>query len=288
MVQSNQTEINQSSGVGDSLLSHSSLLREADIGYIRLTKKGWFLIHRQIWDDEEFSEDPFNEILAWIWLIGAASYKDKNIYFNKRNIDIKRGQLITSIRQLCKTFHWGNTKVENFLKRLTKTGKISRQQQDGRYTMITICNYETYQNMQDGDKTENKTQIRRTQDALKTRLTNIKESKQSKRNKKEDIGDKSPYKKFVDFWFKEYKDRFEIPYKFNKDKDGKIIKTLLALYDFEMLCKMATAFLKSKDEWIMKTGFTIPIFSTQANKMAQKVKGVNELTAEQMYGKSTK
>lgn len=183
-IRNNQDEINQLSGAGVPSLVRSNLPREVDRTHIKLTKKGWFLIHRQIWDDfdDEFPAERFTEREAWVWFISAAAYEDKQVFFNKKMIDLKRGDFATSIRQLCKTFQWGNTKVENFIKRLEKTGKISRQRQDGRYTSITICNYGIYQDQQNIDKTQTKTHSRRTQDADKTRLKNIKEDKELKEN----------------------------------------------------------------------------------------------------------
>jgi len=82
--------------------------------------------------------------------------------------------------------------------------------------------------------------------------------------------------KFENFWKDLYQDRFKIPYDVKYAKERKLIKNLLNVFNFEMLCKMATAFLKSKDEWITKAGFTIQMFSAQANKMAQIVRSNNE------------
>ena len=70
----------------------------------------------------------------------------------KRNIEIgsslisvrlKRGQLAVSERFLAERWAWGKTMVRNFLKRLTKEGSIETNSEQG-ITVITICNYETY------------------------------------------------------------------------------------------------------------------------------------------------
>jgi len=159
---------------GDNSVRLPNPAREADNGVnIKLSKRGWYLIHRQLWDDEEFPTEPFSEREAWIWLIGAAAFEDKTVYFNKRNIPVKRGQFVTSVRFLCKTFIWSNSKVYGLLKRLSENGKILRQQQDSRQTMITICNYDLYQDMRNSKKTQTDTVLRQCCDSDATRLTNI-------------------------------------------------------------------------------------------------------------------
>lgn len=79
------------------------------------------------------------------------------------------------------------------------------------------------------------------------------------------------HKSFVTFWHQKYKKRFGVPYKFEKAKDGKLVKELLIAFGYEKLSLMAAAFLDSKDEWVIKAGFTIGIFYRQANTIAQKL-----------------
>lgn len=152
-VRINQTKINQSNGVGDSLPDRSSLLRATDKKAIsNLTKKGWVLLHRQTWDDEDFPEEPFTEIQAWIWLFSEACFEDKIVRFMNRPIQLKTGQLVTTIRTLSKRFHWSSWKCDRYLRKLERFGKILRQPCDRDYTILTICKYEVYQNKTSGRK----------------------------------------------------------------------------------------------------------------------------------------
>jgi len=83
---------------------------------------------------------------------------------------------------------------------------------------------------------------------------------------------------FISFWMNEYEKKFSVPYKFGKGRDGKLVKDLLAIYGFEKLCRMVIEFFDSSDPWIKNAGFTIPIFSSQANQMGQRL--CNSNTAE--------
>jgi len=181
MVRSNQTEIKQSSGAGDSFPDRLSLLREADKRTIRrLTKQGWVLLHRQFWDDEDFPEESFTELQAWAWLFSEACYEDKTVRFKNQAIPLKRGQLATSIRILAKRFKWGRIKTDSYLRKLEKFGKILRQPKDRDYTILTIYKYECYQNVKDNQMTGIKTMQRQPDDNPQPRLKKYKEIKELK------------------------------------------------------------------------------------------------------------
>lgn len=180
-IRNNPVEINQSSGVGDPLPDLPSLLREADNKVIvDLTKKGWVLLHRRFWDDEDFPAEPFTELQAWAWLFSEACYEDKHVHFQNRAIPLKRGQLATTIRILAKRFKWGRVKADSFLRKLEKFGKILRQPKDRDYTILTICKYDTYQIPQDNEKTMDRPTRRQPEDNPQPRLNNTKEKKEIK------------------------------------------------------------------------------------------------------------
>ena len=75
---------------------------------------GWIKIHRQIqncliWDDK-----PFNMASAWIDLLLLANHEDKETIFDKKPILVKRGQRITSVRELSSRWGWGKDKTLRF------------------------------------------------------------------------------------------------------------------------------------------------------------------------------
>ena len=116
---------------------------------------GWIKIHRQIqncliWDDK-----PFNMASAWIDLLLLANHEDKETIFDKKPILVKRGQRITSVRELSARWGWGKDKTLRFL-RLLESEKMIVKDSDSRRTLLTIVNYGIYQDCE----SENETVIR--------------------------------------------------------------------------------------------------------------------------------
>lgn len=73
---------------------------------------------------------------------------------------------------------------------------------------------------------------------------------------------------FVRWYCEEYKAKMGAPYAASWARDGKIVKTLLAIYGEEPLKKFAQSFLESDDEWIRSAGKTIPTFQFKINVFA--------------------
>lgn len=271
-IRNNPVEMNQSSGVGDPLPDLPSLLREADNKVIvNLTKKGWVLLHRRFWDDEDFPAEPFTELQAWAWLFSEACYEDKHVHFQNRAIPLKRGQLATTIRILAKRFKWGRVKADSFLRKLEKFGKILRQPKDRDYTIVTICKYNTYQIPQDNEKTTDRPTQRQPKDNPPPRLKKIKEKKE----KTSSSASKKPpteHSSFVKWWCEEYKNRFQTPYNFSA-KDAKLIQGLLKSYKSDLLRQYAKRYWDTEDEFYEKNGYSIGIFNMKINAVAIDVSG---------------
>ena len=114
--------------------------------YDKNKPKGWFSMYRSLeehwlWQDPE----PFDKRSAWMDLIMMANFEDKKVLFNGELIVVKQGERITSIRKLMDRWHWGNTKVTNFLKLLESDGMITLEQ-DSKKTRYKVVNYKDYQN----------------------------------------------------------------------------------------------------------------------------------------------
>ena len=118
------------------------------IGYIKL--------YRSIQDHWLFKEKrKFSKLEAWIDLLMMANHKDSKVVIGNEVIEVKRGQRITSIRQLCERWGWSNTKVKQYLNLLEKEG-MAITESDTKKTLITIVNYDLYQGTGDAKTTENK------------------------------------------------------------------------------------------------------------------------------------
>lgn len=108
-------------------------------------KNGWFKHYRK--DDE----DLIHDVAAWSiyhWLVGRANVIDSDMHLKKQSFFLKRGQLVTSIREISETFQWANKVVQRVLAKLQKSGKIGYTS-GYTGTVITICNYEEKQRNED-------------------------------------------------------------------------------------------------------------------------------------------
>ncbi|PJI07055.1 MULTISPECIES: hypothetical protein [Clostridium] len=108
--------------------------------------KGWISIYRKIEDSWLWQERPFSKGQAWIDLLLSANYQEKKTLFDSNLIQVKRGELITSMRKLCTKWGWSNSKVKRFLE-LLSCDEMIIYKSDSKKTTISIVNYSTYQDM---------------------------------------------------------------------------------------------------------------------------------------------
>lgn len=96
---------------------------------------------------------------AWVDLLLRASHNDQKEPVGVDFITVKRGQVLTSQLQLSKEWFWSRKKVNHFLMVLQKDGMLVVNA-SSKWSMITICNYATYQNT--GTSKEHQRNIKRT------------------------------------------------------------------------------------------------------------------------------
>jgi DNA-binding Lrp family transcriptional regulator len=119
----------------------------------------------------------------WVYFLLKANVKDGFWH----GVDLKRGQLVTGRKALSTELNLSEQQVRTCLEKLTKTGYIN-QQATNKYTVVTICNYDSwfdYGNVeQPTNNQQNNQQI--TTDNIDS-IDNIEENKtsKSKREKKE-------------------------------------------------------------------------------------------------------
>lgn len=114
---------------------------------------GWIKLHRKLQECWIWLEkDPFDKRSAWVDLLLTANHSDKKILFNGELITVKRGQILTSIRKLAERWKWSYDKTSRFLK-LIESGGMLRKESDNCRTLLTIENYEVYQDVTCTDRT---------------------------------------------------------------------------------------------------------------------------------------
>lgn len=81
-------------------------------------------------------------------MLFLASYEDNKILVKNQIVEVKRGQFIGSLSFFTKRWGISKERVINFLRLLLSDGMILKDS-DRNVTLITICNYESYQDRPD-------------------------------------------------------------------------------------------------------------------------------------------
>ena len=112
---------------------------------------GWVKLHRKIMDNPLYLSEPFTRMQAWIDLLLLANHKEGFFYVRGNKVTVGRGQIGTSSRTLASRWQWSRGKVERFLDELEQNGQI-KPQKTNVITLISICNYIEYQEMEPQDE----------------------------------------------------------------------------------------------------------------------------------------
>ena len=148
---------------------------------------GWIKLHRKITEWEWYSDA--NTFRVFMHLLLTANYEDKRW----RNIDVKRGQIITGRMELAQTLRLSERQIRTALDKLKMSGVITIKTTN-QYSLITVENYSCFQNLSaENDQpkakqpTNQKPNNRPTKSPLKVHLIANKESGQCPRLKKRRI-----------------------------------------------------------------------------------------------------
>jgi uncharacterized phage protein (TIGR02220 family) len=156
--------------------------------------QGWIKLHREVRSNWLYQEKrTFSKFEAWVDLLLEVNHKDNKVLLGNEVIDLKRGQTITSIRQLCDRWGWSNTKVKQFFSLLQQDGMVTIKS-DTKKTLITVEKYDFYQCFDDTKTTQN-THENDTEQTQKHTNKNDKNDNNDKNEKKEDI----PYVEIVSY-----------------------------------------------------------------------------------------
>ena len=162
---------------------------------------GWIRIHRKFLDWEWFNKSE--AVHLFLYLVLKANHKDGQW----QGIDVKRGQFITSFGKVSTDTGISLQTIRTLLKKFEKTNEINIQTTN-KFTIVTICKYECYQ--QENEPTN--TQLTNEQQTTNNQLTTNKNDK----NNKEVL--------FNDFWkiYDKQVERKKCLEKFEKLKDEEI------------------------------------------------------------------
>lgn len=116
-------------------------------------ENSWIRLHRKLMDDPLYFAEPFTKMQAWIDLLLLANFADRVTFIRGNRVTIKRGQLAYSREWFSGRWRWSRGRVERFLLMLENDRKIV-QQKSRLISIVTIVNYDFYQN---SEKTERET-----------------------------------------------------------------------------------------------------------------------------------
>lgn len=132
---------------------------------------GWIKIYREI--AQHWIYQDAEKFKWWIDLLFMAAHEDYKTLINGNLISLKRGQLSVSLSFLASRWGRSKEKVLNFLKLLESDNMITRNS-DRKSTIITICNYESYQDVSEQSPTD----VRPISDQSPTEYKNVEECKE--------------------------------------------------------------------------------------------------------------
>ena len=229
-----------------------------DGGYIILARK---ILNNSSWQG-------LNEAgkVIMITLIELANHKDRKWYnpLTKQEVLIKRGQCVTGRKSLAKQCNIGEQSVRTALTLLKSTNFLTIEP-TSRFSIITICNYEYYQNPKNYtnqvfNQEDNQPPTKSQPSPNQVLTTN---------NELNNVNNNTLLVR--DYFYASYKQVFKKDYVANFGKDGKIFKDLLVVIPLVEIKSLIDKFFASEDKFIKKSGYTTNIFTSQINKLRQVV-----------------
>lgn len=128
--------------------------------------EGYFKVHRKIIDSQVFSNQTALKI--WVWCLSKASYRDKflslKIGKGEVSVKIKAGQFIFGRYKAESELDIEGTTIYRWINKFASDAyeKMISLDVHNQYTIITICNWATYQVRDDEECTTNAQDLHKT------------------------------------------------------------------------------------------------------------------------------
>jgi len=134
---------------------------------------GWIKLHRKMLEWEWYNDS--NTFRLFIHLLLLANHEKKRW----RGIEINRGELVTGRKKLAKELMLSERKIRTSLMRLKSTNEIAIKTTN-KYSIISICNYSTYQTKDNAKRPAERPTSSPTSDQQVTTNKNDKNNKENK------------------------------------------------------------------------------------------------------------
>ena len=117
-------------------------------GQVFFIMNGFILLHKKMIDWGWYTDN--NTKSVFIHLLLLASWKEETVY----GVKLKRGQLITGRKSLSIDLNISERSIRTSLERLKSTSELTIKSTN-KHSIITICNYDTYQSKKSDNDQEN-------------------------------------------------------------------------------------------------------------------------------------
>lgn len=172
--------------------------------------EGWIKLHRKFLEWEWYQDSK--TVHLFIYFLLKANYENKKW----EGIEIKRGQLVTGLNSIKKDIKISVQSIRTCINKLKSTGELTIKSTN-KYSIVTICNYEQYQdieyetnkqsNNQSNKRLTNNQQTTNNKQECKERKECIDQECKERKEKKEYKERKE--KKFIPPTLQEFKDYFK-------------------------------------------------------------------------------
>lgn len=138
-------------------------------------------MYRQIMNSSVWTNS--DTLKVWVWCLLRAKYDPSSWEVEGESVTIERGQFVTGSFSACDQLGMPKTTVWRHLKKLEYWGNI-KIKSGRKFSLITICNYETYQDFNG----EGGTDVVHERNASETPTGTVKERKKERKKEQDKTG----------------------------------------------------------------------------------------------------
>ena len=141
---------------------------------------GWIKIHRTITDNWVWQNSDY--LKWWLDILIEVNHTPSKTLIKGSLYECSRGQKLYSLDTWAKRWRTNKSKARRFLKMLEKDNMIVFKSET-QTTRVTVCNYDSYQSLEN----ESETQMKRKRNANETAVKPIQEYKEEINKRKEEF-----------------------------------------------------------------------------------------------------
>lgn len=249
---------------------------------------GWVKLYRQSMQSAVFWNANLWQV--WTWCLMKASYGDRNFPFNGKQMSLAPGQFVSGRIVGAAECHMNQSTFWKQINVLKSLGNIDTKC-NNRYTVFTLIKWADYQeegSIVTAKRQPDDSQMTAREQPDDSQMTHTRKEERKKGRKETTAKAPSDVPLALSYFGEKFTERTGAIYMASFAVDGKHFKDMLTVYPIDKIRSMIDIFFKSKEEFIIKAGFTVGVFYSQRNKLIAQVSkpaptAKKELTAAQEY-----